>query len=335
MNALRFGDLAQSLMLRRQAAQLKADLAARSQELATGRAADPAARLGGDTARLAAIERDLSLTAPLRQLQADAAARAAAMQSALGRVQSRMEPLALTVLAASNGSLSSEIATAGAAARDAFADAIPALNTTLAGRSLFAGAAVAGPALAPPDDMLADLRDAIGSETDPDAIATIVRDWFAPGGGFDTEGYLGADTPAARVPLGGSEAAALDLRADDPAIRRALAATALGALATDPALGLPRATVQRLFATAGADLLAARDPLTELRAGLGAQEARIEEAGARLQAARTGAEVARAALVGVDPYEAATQVEALGQKLESLYAVTARLSRLTLLEQLR
>lgn len=335
MDAPRFGDLAQSVLLRRHAAQLKADLAARSQEVATGRADDISARLGGDTARLATIERDLALMEPLRQLQAEATTRSAAMQGALGRVQSQIEPLSMTLIDAANSTQPTPIATAGAAARRAFDDAASALNAAAGGRALFAGARVSGPALAAPDAMLAALRGAIGAETDAGAIAGIVRDWFGPGGGFEETGYLGATRPVAEIPLGQGETATLDLRADDPALRRPLAATALAALATDPALNLPQATSRALFGMAGADLLAARDPLTGLRAALGAEEARIEQAGARLQSARTGAELARSALIGVDPYEAATRVEALGQQLESLYAVTSRLSRLTLLEQLR
>jgi flagellar hook-associated protein 3 FlgL len=335
LNAPRLGDMAQSLMLRSHAARLRADLADRSQEVTTGRTADLVRHLGGDTARLAALERDLALTAPLRRLQAEAASLAAAMQAALESVQSRLEPLGKTLANAASGGVPAEIAAAAGEARDAFGAAVAALNTSAGGRSLFAGAAVAGPAVAPADDMLDDLRAAIGGETDGATIAGIVRGWFAPGGGFETSGYLGATDAAAAIPLGQAETVALDLRADDPILRDALAAAALGALAADRALDLPEATSRALFDAAAAGLMAVRDPMTELRAALGAQEARIERAGARLQTQHSGAELARAALVGVDEYEAATQVEALGHKLESLYAVTVRLSRLTLLEQLR
>ncbi|MFP4569830.1 flagellin [Rhodosalinus sp.] len=335
LNAPRLGDMAQSLTLRSHAARLKADLADRSQEVATGRAADLVRHLGGDTARLAALERDLAMTAPLRRLQAEAASRAAAMQTALESIQSRLEPLGATLRNAASAGVPAEIAAATGEARDAFGAAVAALNTSAAGRSLFAGGAVGGPAIAPAEDMLDDLRAAIGGETDAATIAGLVRDWFAPGGGFETAGYLGATEPAAAVPLGQAETVALDLRADDPTLRGVLAAAALGALAADPALDLPEATSRALFGAAAADAMAVRDPMTELRAALGTKEARIEQAGVRLQAVRAGAEMARAALVGVDEYEAATRVEALGHKLESLYAVTVRLSRLTLLEQLR
>lgn len=335
MTAPRIGDLAQLHLFRAQAGRLRSDLAARGQELSTGQTADVARHLGGDTARLAALDRDLALSEPLRRNQAEAAARATAMQAALGRVRETTETLTATVRAAAQGNLPAGTAAASEAARGAFAEIASALDTAVAGRSLFAGAAPQGPALAPAEEMLDALRGAIGTETEAQAIADIVGDWFAPGGGFEAVGYRGADTPASPVPVGNGAGASLDIRADDPALRGTLAATALAALADDPALEVPPGTTDALLDRAGAALTASGEPLTELRARLGVEEARIERAGARLAAAREGAETARAALVEVDGYEAATRMQALGQNLESLYAVTARLSRLTLLEALR
>lgn len=335
MTAVHMGDLAQSFLFRRQAVQLRTELSARGQELSTGRSADLTDRLGGDTARLAALDRELALAATLRQNQAQAANRSAAMQAALGRVQSATEPLAATLRSAAAGGLAAELAAAGSAARGAFEDTVGALNQTTAGRSLFAGAATTGPALAGADAMLNTLRAEIGAETDAARVAQIVEDWFAPGGGFDSSGYLGADSPASPVPLGGGDEAALDIRADAPALRQVLAASALATLAADAALNLPEDTVRALFDTAAERLGSAGPQLIGLRADLGAEEARIERAGARIEAAADGARRARTSLIEVDGYEAATRMEALSQKLESLYAVTARLSRLTLLEAMR
>jgi flagellar hook-associated protein 3 FlgL len=46
-------------------------------------------------------------------------------------------------------------------------------------------------------------------------------------------------------------------------------------------------------------------------------------------------EIARADLVAIDPFEAATRMEAAQTQLETLYSVTARLSRLSLVDFLR
>ncbi len=41
-------------------------------------------------------------------------------------------------------------------------------------------------------------------------------------------------------------------------------------------------------------------------------------------------EIARTELIGADPYDTATEMEAVQGQLETLYTVTARLSRLSL-----
>jgi flagellar hook-associated protein 3 FlgL len=87
--------------------------------------------------------------------------------------------------------------------------------------------------------------------------------------------------------------------------------------------------------TAGQNLLTVQDDLTNLRAGVGFAEARIENFQARTEAERISAEYAKGALLSVDPYEAATRLEDAQFQLESLYSVTVRLSRLNLTSFMR
>mgnify|MGYP006193710875 CR=1 FL=1 len=56
---------------------------------------------------------------------------------------------------------------------------------------------------------------------------------------------------------------------------------------------------------------------------------------ARNSAEITALELARAKIVSVDPFEAATKVKEAQTQLEMIYAVTARLSSLSLMEYLR
>ena len=68
---------------------------------------------------------------------------------------------------------------------------------------------------------------------------------------------------------------------------------------------------------------------------LGYAEARIEDSKVRQEAEASSLEIARNTLLGVDPFDVATRLTDAQQRLESLYAVTARLSRLTLSDFLR
>ncbi|PQO24558.1 flagellar biosynthesis protein FlgL, partial [Rhodobacteraceae bacterium WD3A24] len=75
--------------------------------------------------------------------------------------------------------------------------------------------------------------------------------------------------------------------------------------------------------------------LGALEGRVGAAEARVERAAARNSAEATAMESARNDLVGRDPFETASALQETTARLEKIYTVTARLSRLSLLEFLR
>jgi flagellar hook-associated protein 3 FlgL len=91
----------------------------------------------------------------------------------------------------------------------------------------------------------------------------------------------------------------------------------------------------RLAQQAGQQLVSTEDARTTLRARIGTVEAQIEAARTRNSAEETSLGILRSDLGSVDPYEAATRLQAVQSQLESLYLVTARVSRLSLTEYLR
>ena len=70
--------------------------------------------------------------------------------------------------------------------------------------------------------------------------------------------------------------------------------------------------------------------MVELRSGLGALQQRIEETSTRNSAERAATTIARVELVGTDQFETATRYENTRAQLESLYAITVRSSRMSL-----
>lgn len=70
------------------------------------------------------------------------------------------------------------------------------------------------------------------------------------------------------------------------------------------------------------------------RATIGIGQARLHEEGANLDQRKTRITAAVSALESVDPYEAATRVNLLMAQLESSYALTSRVSRMSLLSYL-
>lgn len=89
-----------------------------------------------------------------------------------------------------------------------------------------------------------------------------------------------------------------------------------------------------MLMSSGEDLLTSQGALTAVRADLGYAESRLDESKVRLSAERASFEMSRNELLGVDPYETATRLEAVQFQLESLYTVTARLSQLSLVRYL-
>ena len=68
---------------------------------------------------------------------------------------------------------------------------------------------------------------------------------------------------------------------------------------------------------------------------LGLSEQRLEEASVRISARRDALDIAWNDATSRDPFDAATEFQAVEQQLERVFAVTARMSRLTLLDFLR
>jgi flagellar hook-associated protein 3 FlgL len=336
MSLISLGDIAQSFMLRQQNFQVRQQVNRLAEEMTTGQTADLARHLSGDLSYLSDIERSLGLLKGYRTSVAEAAVLTSAMQTSLEAIQTSSAMLSQTVLEISS-SQALKISPLGAGATtQTFSQIVSALNTQTVGRSLFAGNATDQPALAPAEQILAKLQSAIAGQASASDIRATVETWFDdPLGGFETQIYLGSPIGLAAYRLDRHGSAELDLRANSPAIKEILKHSALMVLATDMSLALDDSERADMLRQAAAGLRGAQDSLTTLRADLGFAEARIEEGRVRLSSEKTSLELARNVLLAVDPFETATQLQTAQSQLESLYAVTVRMSRLSLAEFMR
>lgn len=336
MTTLSLGDLANTFQIRRQSAGLKADLTRLGTELTSGRKTDLGAALAGDFGPFAGIERSLRAVAAYKTANSEAATMLSASQLALGNVQSMGQDLGPALLIASTAR---DVTLIGATAEDArqkFSAVVSSLNTSVADRTLFGGAATDRPALASAETMLADLALAVSGETTAAGIVTAVDSWFDdPGGGFETIGYLGSSNDMGPFSIAEDEAAAVGVRADDQVMRDTLKSYALVSLIAEGALDGNVEEQAELTAAAAGNMLSAEGGLTHLRARIGAIEARIEDAQARNAAETTAYEMARNELIAVDPYQTATELEAVYSQIETLYTVTARIAGLSFLDYMR
>lgn len=330
-------DLLASDRLARDMAQVNRNLERVSREVSTGLRDDPVAASGGDPSRLYAIDRKLSaIDTRLTNLQLGAV-RGEVIQSSLQRVQDLVGEVGVELAAAAERR---DIAAAdryAEAARSAFESVVNTLNSSFADRSLFSGAATDGPALADGDVILAEVAARVAAAPDAATAMTAIDDYFFNDPtGFETTGYLGSTSDAPATEIADGERVSLATRADDNAIRGALAALAaavVGAERAAPALS-EFERLELLGAAAGAGI-AARDGVINLRATIGVAEERIETAQVRTEAEKTVLELSRNRFVLRDQFEAAAEFTALETQLQSIFTITSRLSSLSLTGFLR
>jgi flagellar hook-associated protein 3 FlgL len=336
MGFVSFGDLAQSFVYRQQNSRLKADSNKYSTELVTGITSSISRHVSGDFTRLGEIETTLKTLSSYKLATTEAAQFSAAMQTSLGVVQDWSDKTASGLLVSAGTEGQTRINSVANVARTRFSAVVSALNTQIGGQSLFAGTGTGGPAIAPAEQMLTDLKVAIAAETTAAGISAVVDDWFSqPGGGYETTGYLGSATTLAPFSVGKGQTVEMDATALDPAIRDTLKSFAKAALVAEGILSGDSKEQAKLLRRAGEELLESSSRQTELRARIGAGEEQIEVASVQNSAETTTLEIYRSDLLAIDPYEAATRLEATQNSLETMYALTARMSRLHLTDFLR
>lgn len=330
------GDLASTLQFRRLSAQLKTNMTRLGTEMTTGKKTDLGAAIAGDFGPYVGIERSLRAIAAYKTANIEAAGMLAATQLSLENVQGMNQKLSPALLTASSARDVTLLHATSEDARQKLSAVVATFNTSVAGRTLLGGAATDRPALAAGDDMMAEIKTAIAGETTAAGIKAIVDAWFDDaGGGFETMGYLGSDADMGPLLIADGETVDVDLRADAQVVRDTIKGYVLGGLIAEGALDGDVDEQAALIQFASETLLTADGDVTNARAELGAVEARVEDAQARNAAEEAAYELAKAEMISADPYETASELEAVYGQLETLYTVTARIAGLRFSDYMR
>lgn len=330
------GDMAQSFMLRRLTASIKNEANTAAQELTTGHTANIGRKLGGDLTRLTGLEATLSRLKGYRVATDSTAMTANAMQSVFDQLDKLTDGMGPSLLNAANSENPRMLEGLVGDVTERFDAVLFSLNSRIGDKTLFAGITSDGPAVASSNVILSALEAYVASAGAVTAgdIATAVTAWFEDPAGFATVGYLG-NVGTGAIAISAEDRVDLDFTAANPAIRDTLKSLAMVALVGRGTVIPDSNTGEQLVNIAGNALLQNQFDRTFLAGDLGLAQARIEYAHTRNEAEGTALQLARSNLLAVDPYEAATRMEAAQTQLETLYSVTARLSRLSLLDFLR
>lgn len=346
---MRVSSFMQSESLRLIASRIGRDLDLGSREMATGRRADVGVALGGAIGRPTDARIEKAQLEAIDQSDTVAAARLEVGQASLAALSKGAEQLRSALIAAKVTPDS----------RDALIDSargflgaiVSTLGRDVAGVAIFGGRAldeppvaawdstrVAGPAAAIRDAFVAEFgfdQDAAGvAAIDKTAMQSFLdgafADRFAPAGWSADWSKASDETLTTTIAPG--ESVATTMSANDAAFRDLTrAVTMIADLGADKlnggAFGALVDTALKALAPAGAALLTQQSRL-------GAAQNRLVAARDGMQALRGTLDTAIAGDEGADPYATAARVNDLRTRLETTYALTARLRELSLLKYL-
>lgn len=328
-------DLARSYQLRLGQAGLKSRLDALSKETTTGLKSDIPRALNGNLANITAIEGRLTMLEAFSRNMAEADSLLSSMQTALSQLQSSSSRNGTLLL---SGALTSSDTSLMINVRQAAADfegAVSALNTSVGGRSAFSGTRTDGPAVSNPDEIIDQISAFIGSATTAADILSAVDSYFeAPlgSGGYIDTGYLGADGVNS-VEISPDRKISTDLTAISSELRDTVKGLAIMAYASrNGALAIH--TVRELSQAAGTLLVNGEAGVTAAQAHVGVQQDLLATTRTKNEAETASLNIARNGLVAADPYESSAALKEVEANIETVYALTARLSKLTLLDYL-
>lgn len=303
-------------------------------EAVTGRVADLREALSGDVGRVQRIEKLVADEQRYGDALSLAATRYETVQTVLDDFRADSSRFVTSAQAAINRG---DPVTLGAAAQDArtrLDAALAQLNTSLAGRALFSGAAIDTQPFGSADTLLTAISAIITPAADAATAETALDTYFGAGGGFETTFYQGDDTlPEPSIEVAQGRRFAPGVTAIDQEIKDMIRGIAVVALTADTAttdaksLGLAEAAIIKIRE--------GEETLIATQARIGGEQQEIERLTARNAFTQNALETTLNALIARDQFEAAAEMTALETQLEATYLTTARIANLNLTSFLR
>ncbi|QAX31524.1 flagellin [Leisingera sp. NJS204] len=329
-----YGDMAQHLFLRSRNAELQQNITTLSEEFATGKSSNLTERLGGDYTYLADLENSLNRLDSYMVANSEVQLFATTTQGSLDKVQSQVQAMRNDILTLSPAIDVENAEQFGSQAKQRISSAINLLNSSVGGRTIFAGTATDTKPLNDTGTLMSSILTEVSGLTTSNDIIQAVKDWFDDPAGFDTVMYSGSTTSLQPVTVGEGEQVTLGIRADDDNLKHALQSYVITALANEPSLGLTDDVKIDLVRQASSELTDSVDNLIQLQADVGFIEGQLEAVNTRNEASKTSLSIVKNNLVSADPYETYTRLEEAQTQLEGLYTITSRSSQLSLLNYL-
>lgn len=337
-----------SQALRYSMMKMQTELVSAQKESSTGRVADLGLALGSRTGQAISLERDVSRLNSILDSNSLVSSRLTATQDILSQLTERAETLRSTLATAVSGSTETSVVRAdGAAMLDLLTSS---LNTSVNGQYLFAGINTDVKPIADFTDPASPGKVAFDnafqtyfgfSQTDPqvanitgtqmtDFLTNVVEPMFT-GPDWETTWSSATDEPiVSRITL--TETAETSVSANISGIRKfAMIAAITSELMNDQ---LNAGAASALSEHSLKLTVEGISEITSQQALTGVAQQRVTSASERIESQVNLFEKTITEMESVDPYEAATRVQALMSQIETSYALTSQIQQLSLLNYL-
>lgn len=306
------------------------------QEAVSERKQDVAQDLRGAISEVLSIEKRINETKEYRDNISLASTRAELTQNTLSTLNKAAMDVAQEGSIAEQSGMNMGLEAASAAAKAALSAVTGALNITVGDRSLFAGDAGFGSAIADKETILQELGLLVSATVTPEDTIQAMNSAFSDSAGvFATKLYKGGAGNAPPIEIGPNERISYQVRADDKAIKNVIQGISSAAIALDKSISLSNEQRNSLFQHSLDILRNATPQITEIASSIGAVEARLANISANLTAEETDLSLLFNQLSGANGLEATTQLISTENEIERLFFISSKISNLSLVKYLR
>lgn len=297
----------------------------------TERHADVTKVLDGRVSELVQIEKSIRDLQSYAEAIALAEGRAATAQRALDQVRTTAQEITDTAdLLRTNGT-GDDFITLSTQARGRLDSLVASMNTSFAGRMLFAGDAVDQAPIADADTIMTTSVPFLEAQATPaTAYAALQAEFLNAGATFETTFYNGGTGDAAAVEVAPGERVDYSARADETPMRNILFNMTVMAAAYDETNAIAQNVREGLIVLASEGLRNSIGSVAQMQGRVGTAEARIATMKSRNIASEASLTITLNDLAGADAFEAAVTLRDLESQLEVAFATTSRLANLTL-----
>ena len=329
-------DLSGSWAMQRQQFKVKGDIQITSNELASGFKHISKVANAGDVGRVIGIDRVLENNTRYEQAMNAGQVRLEATQETLSFVRKSASDVSIGLLSNMNAGVSPSTHVQAASAATTLESIFGRLNGHVAGHALFAGAAVDRSAVDNMDAMLLAVEAImLGAADVPTGLAAVEAYFNDPAGGFETSVYVGATIDAPTISIADGNAIPGGVRADTQAVRDVIRQMSIITIVERNQTVFTPSDQALYYKAAAEQNIETSDDFILLQEKIGLDQERLSQGIVWNESERYRLSVARTELTQADPFETAARFEEEQTQLDKIFAVTARLGNLSLLNYLR